>query len=390
MFFTMHIHVKRRIAVNSFFFLSGLCFSSWASRIPDIKVKLGLSEGELGALLLSKPVGSLVAMPVAGWLVNKYGSRSIGILAAFIYPIVLLAMGWAPSFWALALALAAFGMCGNMYNISVNTQAIGIEQLYGKTIMASFHGVWSLAGFTGGMLGALMIGMDIKPELHFLMVAMLAFGIILVASRFMLTQDTRKNTGGMSFRDVDPWLLRIGLIAFCGMLCEGCMFDWSGVYFQKVVKADSGLVAAGYIAFMSTMALGRFFSDRLTDRMGAVKTYQLSSMLICVGLLIAVILPNIVTAIAGFLLVGFGTSSVIPLSYSRAGRGSNLSPGIAIAIVASIGYFGFLIGPPFIGFLAQTFNLRVSFACIALVGATIGLLATKSFTPQLQPQLEVK
>jgi MFS family permease len=329
-------------------------------------------------------------MPIAGWLVNKFGSRSIAILAASVYPVVLLMMGLAPSFWTLALALAAFGMCGNMYNISVNTQAIGIEQLYGKTIMGSFHGVWSLAGFSGGLIGALMIGLQVEPQLHFLIVALLAFVVVLVASRYMLTQDTRKNTAGMTFRNIDPWLLRIGLIAFCGMLCEGCMFDWSGVYFQKVVKADKGMVAAGYIAFMSTMALGRFFSDRLTDRLGAVRTYQLSSLFICAGLLISVILPNLITAIAGFLLVGFGTSSVIPLSYSRAGRGSSLSPGIAIAIVASIGYFGFLVGPPLIGFIAETFNLRVSFACIALVGATIGLLATKSFAPQLQPQLGVK
>jgi MFS family permease len=386
----MHINLKRRIAVNSLFFLSGLSFSSWASRIPDIKLKLGLSEGELGAVLLSKPVGSLVAMPIAGWLVTKFGSRIVAVTAALIYPLVLLSMGLASSYWILALALAAFGMCGNMYNISVNTQAIGIEHLYGKTIMASFHGVWSLAGFTGGMIGALMIGINLQPEVHFLMVAVFVILVVLIASQFMLTQDTRKNTGAMSFRDIDPWLLRIGLIAFCGMLCEGCMFDWSGVYFQKVVKADKGLIAAGYIAFMSTMALGRFFSDRLTDRLGAVRTYQLSSLLICAGLLVAVILPGLVTAVAGFLLVGFGTSSVIPLSYSRAGRGSNLSPGIAIAVVASIGYFGFLVGPPLIGFIAETFNLRVSFACIALVGATIGLLATKSFSPQMQPQLGMK
>jgi MFS family permease len=353
-------------------------------------LKLGLSEGELGALLLSKPVGSLVAMPIAGWLVTKFGSRIVAVTAALIYPLVLLSMGLASSYWILALALAAFGMCGNMYNISVNTQAIGIEHLYGKTIMASFHGVWSLAGFTGGMIGALMIGINLQPEVHFLMVAVFVILVVLIASQFMLTQDTRKNTGAMSLRNIDPWLLRIGLIAFCGMLCEGCMFDWSGVYFQKVVKADKGLIAAGYIAFMSTMALGRFFSDRLTDRLGAVRTYQLSSLLICAGLLVAVILPGLVTAVAGFLLVGFGTSSVIPLSYSRAGRGSNLSPGIAIAVVASIGYFGFLVGPPLIGFIAETFNLRVSFACIALVGATIGLLATKSFSPQMQPQLEMK
>jgi MFS family permease len=386
----MQLNVKRRLAVSALFFLSGLCFSSWASRIPDIKTKLRLSEGELGGLLLGMPIGSLIALPLVGWLVDKFGSRSIVIIAAILYPLVLPFIGLAPSFWALAAVLVMYGMSGNLLNISMNTQAIGVEKLYGKTIMASFHGLWSLAGFTGGAIGALMINLQLPPFTHFVLITLVAFAITAFAYRYTISQESRKTSSGFVFRKPDPLILRVGLIALCGMMCEGCMFDWSGVYFQKVVQAEAALVTAGYIAFMSTMALGRFISDYFTDLLGTARMLQISSLLISLGLVIAIALPYLVPAIAGFLLVGLGVSSVIPLTYSVAGRASTLSPGIAIALVSSIGYFGFLFGPPLIGFIAETFNLRISFAFIAFMGAIIGVLALTSFTAKPEPQLDVQ
>jgi MFS family permease len=386
----MQLNVKRRLAVSALFFLSGLCFSSWASRIPDIKTKLGLSEGELGGLLLGMPIGSLIALPLVGWLVDKFGSRSIVIIAAILYPLVLPFIGLAPSFWALAAVLVMYGMSGNLLNISMNTQAIGVEKLYGKTIMASFHGLWSLAGFTGGAIGALMINLQLPPFTHFVLITLVAFAITAFAYRYTISQESRKTSSGFVFRKPDPLILRVGLIALCGMMCEGCMFDWSGVYFQKVVQAEAALVTAGYIAFMSTMALGRFISDYFTDLLGTARMLQISSLLISLGLVIAIALPYLVPAIAGFLLIGLGVSSVIPLTYSVAGRASTLSPGIAIALVSSIGYFGFLFGPPLIGFIAETFNLRISFAFIAFMGAIIGVLALTSFTAKPEPQLDVQ
>jgi MFS family permease len=372
------------------FFLSGLCFSSWASRIPDIKTKLGLSEGELGGLLLGMPIGSLVALPLAGWLVDKFGSRSIVIIAAILYPLVLPFIGLAPSFWVLAAILVMYGMSGNLLNISMNTQAIGVEKLYGKTIMASFHGLWSLAGFTGGAIGALMINLQLPPFTHFVLITLVSFTIAALAYRYTISQESRKASTGFVFRKPDPLILRVGLIALCGMMCEGCMFDWSGVYFQKVVQAEAALVTAGYIAFMSTMALGRFISDYFTDLLGTARMLQISSLLITMGLVMAITLPYLIPAIGGFLLVGLGVSSVIPLTYSVAGRASTMSPGIAIALVSSIGYFGFLFGPPLIGFIAETFNLRISFTFIAFMGAIIGVLALTSFTAKPEPQLDVQ
>ncbi len=385
----MDINIKRRIAVSALFFLSGICFSSWGSRLPDIKLKLGLSEGELGGLLLGMPLGSLVALPMVGWLVDKVGSRTVVIIAALLYPFVLPFIGLASSFWMLAFVLVLFGMCGNLLNISMNTQALGVESLYGKTIMASFHGLWSLAGFTGGAIGALMINLELVPFVHFLIITIFSFVIAGLAYRYTLVQQTKKSEGGFVFRRPDPLILRIGLISLCGMMCEGCMFDWSGVYFQKVVQAEEALVTAGYVAFMSTMAFGRFISDYFTDRLGAARMLQLSSLLITVGLLLAVALPYLIPAIAGFLLIGLGVSSVIPLAYSVAGKGSTLSPGIALALVSSIGYFGFLFGPPLIGFIAELFNLRISFAFIACMGAIIGILAINGLTVKVKPQLGV-
>jgi MFS family permease len=174
----------------------------------------------------------------------------------------------------------------------------------------------------------------------------------------------------------DKSLLKLGLIAFCSMLCEGAMFDWSGIYFKKVVLAKPSLVGAGYTAFMCTMALSRFVADYFTFRFGFKRVIQVSGLIIISGLLIAVLLPTFYPSIAGFLLVGIGVSSIVPLVYSAAGKSKLLSPGIALASVSTISFFGFLIGPPLIGILAGISSLRLSFAVIAFMGLTVSILAT--------------
>jgi MFS family permease len=374
--------LRHRLAVSAFFFLPGLCFASWASRIPDISAGLGLSEGQLGQVLLALPAGSLVALPLAGGLVHTWGSRRTVGLASVLYAVFLPLLGWANSFWTLIPGLALFGFAGNLLNISVNTQAIGVQQFYPKPIMGTFHGLWSLAGFLGGALGTLLIGLHQSPLRHFLLVLILCLLLAAVFYGATLSQDPgndqpNEQPSGFRLRNPDPYLLRIGLIAFCGMLCEGAMFDWAGVYFQRVVRPGPALVTAGYVAAMSTMAIGRFLADYFTHRFGAVRMLQVSSGLIASGLLLAVALPYLVPAVGGFLLVGFGIASVVPLSYSAAGRSTKVSAGVALAMVSTLGYSGFLMGPPLIGFLAQLSNLRVALAVVAVVAIGIGLLASR-------------
>src|SRR5687767_7546912 len=159
-----------RIAVGSIFFLYGLSFATWASRIPSIQQQLGLTEAELGAVLFTLPVGLMLSLPLAGWLVARVGSRKVVVISALIYCSTLVTLGLAQNVWQLVAGLFIFGLSGNLVNISVNTQAVNVEALYDKPIMASFHGLWSLAGFTGAAFGTFMMGQGVFPYQHFLVI----------------------------------------------------------------------------------------------------------------------------------------------------------------------------------------------------------------------------
>jgi MFS family permease len=366
-----------RIAVSCFFFLAGICFASWASRIPAIQSALHLSNATLGAVLLSLPIGLLTSLPVAGFLVARYGSRIIIMLAAAFYGCTLPLLGFVHSTTGLMVVLFFFGFGGNLMNISMNTQAVGAESFYDKPIMASFHGIWSTAGFSGAAIGTLMVRFGVAPGYHFLCITGLALLILLIFSRSLVTTDPRQDEHRPVFARPDKSLLILGLITFCSMICEGAMFDWSGIYFEHVVKPGRAWVTLGYTAFMSTMATGRFVGDWVALKLGMKRMLQLSGICTASGLLLAVILPYFVSAILGFLLVGAGVSSVVPMIYSAAGKSKSMSPGVAIAAVSTIGYLGFLFGPPFIGFIAQASSLRVSLGLIAVMGTMIALLATR-------------
>jgi MFS family permease len=365
-----------RIAVAVFFFLAGLSFASWASRIPDIKLDLGLSEGSLGLILFALPTGIMSSLPFTGWIISKWSSRTILLIASILYPLTLVLIGMVQTPIQLAGTLFLFGTWSNFFNIAVNTQAIAVEQLYGKTIMASFHGIWSLAGFSGAAVGTLMISLELVPFWHFTIITSLSIPVVLLANKYTVKQDAQTGKQPL-FAKPDKTILLYGLIAFGSMVCEGTMFDWSGVYFQKAVAAPAQWVTLGYLLFMGAMATGRFISDRFTTRFGIKPVLQASGALIATGLMISVIFPYIIPAGIGFLMVGLGVSSVIPLIYSAAGRSKTMNPGVALAAVSTIGFIGFLLGPPLIGSIAQIASLRWSFTLIACLGLLITVLAKK-------------
>jgi MFS family permease len=368
---------KRRFALGAFFFFVGLCFASWAARIPDIQAKFDLSEGQLGTLLLFLPLGSVIGLPIAGWAVHQFGSRAVVMFGSFAYAMTLPLIGLAPTTWFLIPVLILYGMLGNVMNISLNTQALDLEDQMGKSILASFHGLWSLAGFSGAGLGALMIFLGLSPAQHYAVVMAISFTIIVSAQGYIIKEKkVAKGGGGMVMKKPDALLLRISMISFLGMMAEGCMFDWSGVYFKKVIQSDPSLIALGYVAFMGAMASGRFITDKIAARFTKVAVIQVSGVLIFVGLSLAVLFPTIGVATAGFLLVGLGVASIIPLSYSIAGRSKLYTPSVALALVSTISFFGFLLGPPLIGFIAELFNLKVSFALIAVAGLGITILSS--------------
>jgi MFS family permease len=366
-----------RIAIAVFFFTGGFTFSSWASRIPQIQADLGLNEILLGSVLFTLPIGLMVSLLITGALVARFGSKTMLIISSLAYSLILVMIGLCQQTWQLVLALFFFGIAANMFNISVNTQAVGVEKMYGRSIMASFHGVWSLAGFTGAAFGTLIVYLQVPPLFHFMLSAIICWFLILFFQKNTIRTTEKKS--GPVFALPDKYIFQIGLIAFGCLLCEGTMFDWSGVYFKKAVQAPEQLISLGYAAFMGCMATGRFLADRVVTNMGARKTLIFSGLIIFSGFMLAVMIPTVLVATIGFMLVGFGVSSVVPIVYSRAGQSKTMHPGQALAAVTSVGFAGFLAGPPFIGFVAEASSLRFSFALVALVGLATSLLAKRVF-----------
>ncbi|CAN5143996.1 MFS transporter [soil metagenome] len=369
-----------RIAVSNFFFVAGLCFATWASRIPDIQHHIGLDKAAFGSVLVALPVGSMVCLPLAGWLVTKLGSRTCLLIGAFIYTTILCSIGLANTTLELVLVLFFFGMAGNFMNISVNTQAVGVEYIYQRSIMASFHGLWSLGGFTGAAIGLLMMFFHLSPFYHFLIVASSIIIAVLIFFPYTLNND---NHGKEHEQFLFRWanvkaILGLGIVAFCCMGCEGCMFDWSGIYFRDVVHAPANLITVGYTTFMATMATGRFVADSMIMKLGTIKVLRLSGCLITSGLLISVFFPNFYTAAFGFFLTGFGVSSVVPLTYGLAGKSKNIAAGIAITLVSSVGFIGFVFGPPLIGYIASALSLQWSFGLMAIIGFGTVIMASKA------------
>jgi MFS family permease len=359
----------RRIILSGYFFLTGICFSSWASRIPDIKLHLGLSDGAFGGLLFFLPIGSFLGIPISGSLTAKYGSKKIVTIAALIYPLALMSLGLANNITFLAICLFLFGMTGNLFNVSVNTQAANLSKFFDKSITSTFHGFWSLAGFVGGLLGGFFVARSISPLQRFITVAIAGWIFLLISRNYLLPGEKNTQPVSKMWNKPSPLLLQFGLVAMSNMICEGMMFDWSGVYFQHVVNVTVKWRTVGYISFMACMTTGRMFADALINYWGARKQLMLSGLIVTLGLIIAVSYPNIIVSSIGFMFVGFGVSSVIPTIYGTIGR--NAAPGrasIDLASVSSIGFFGFLIGPPIIGFISQAIGLRWAFLSISLLG----------------------
>lgn len=367
-----------RWAVSFFYFNMGLAFASWASRIPDIKTALSLSDAQLGTLLFALPLGQLLTMALSGKLVTQYGSSKVLRAAAPLYVIVLTFLGLVQQGWQLGIALFFFGVVGNLCNISANTQGVAAEKEYGKPIMTSFHGAWSIAGFSGALVALIVMNLGFSPYAHFWLIAVLVWINILLNYKYLVPGKDDSKKGQKFFVKPEGALLRLGIIGFCCMATEGAMFDWSGVYFKDVVKAPENLVVLGYASFMVMMALGRFLGDWAIRLFGRKKILQLSGLFIFTGMMVSISFPYLFSATLGFMLVGLGVACVVPTVYSISGQNGKVSPGIALAMVSSVSYLGFLMGPPLIGYIAEIASLQYSYAIVGISGLVIAIFVTRS------------
>jgi MFS family permease len=362
----MILQVKQRLFLSTFFFISGFSFSSWASRIPTIKAFFQFNEAQMGTVLMAMPISSLIGLPISGWLVARYDSR-IPLTVAFAFNALALAsIGFADSAVALVASICAFSFSMRIFNISANTQAIALQKQFDRKIIGSFHGLWSTGGIAGVGVCTLMVAANVPMQVHLLGVAGLALGVTALSFAHLLRNDRTRSGNKLILGKPDPYILYLGLLIFFAAVCEGGMFDWSGIYFREVLNVR--IFTYGYLAFMICMSIARFLSDRIIDRIGMPATYVVSSVLVMSGIGLAVGFPFFWTALAGFALAGFGTAPVVPMTYTLAGTSPKYSPGLAISIISTYSTVGMLLGPPVIGYLAHAVGLRQSFVAFALAG----------------------
>lgn len=360
-----------RAAVAAGFMLSGIAFASWVVRIPDMQQRLALSESRLGLVLLGVALGGLIAMPLSGALIARFGSRPVALGATLCLAASVSLPPLMPGALSLALVLVVLGAANSVMAVALNTQAAAVERRMRRPIMAGLHALYSLGGLVGAAAGGLAAGRGVAPGAHLAAAGVFIGGAALLVAPRLIRPHMDGAAGGPAFARPTRPLLLLGLVAFCVLLGEGAVADWSTVYMRDVTRAGPGLAAAGFAAFSLMMAAGRFAGDALTLRLGPALVVRGGAVSAAAGIALAAGQSHPWTAVVGFGLVGAGLSTIFPAVLTATGRVQGTSPSSAIAAVSSIGYMGFLAGPPLIGFVAEAISLRGGIAVVGVASVLI-------------------
>lgn len=383
---------RSRWAVSTIFFINGVVLASWVPHIPAVKMQHALSDGQLGLVLLSMAVGSVLTLPLAGVLVGRFGSRRMTRLAILMFCLMLPLPVLSPNVFLLCLSLVLFGAGNSTLDVSMNAQAVAVEQRYQRTIMSSFHGLFSLGGLVGAAIAGLTMSLNMMSLQHVVMMTVLSFVVATLAVHWLLPSEARQQETQPTFVKPTGVLLNLGSLAFLGLLAEGSMADWSAVYLRQALNTSSAVASIGFAAFSLMMAVGRFSGDALVNRFGPSALLRGSGLVAASGLGFGVLTGEPITAIVGFGLAGLGIANIIPVLFSAAGRVRGVPPGMTLAAVASTGYLGFLAGPPLIGLTAELTNLTVGLALISagctLIAVSAGAALRLTSTPASATNLE--
>lgn len=358
---------------------------TWASRIPTIQAKLHIDDAQLGTALLASPVGLMLTMPFTKWLLTKRDSRSVMLAGTLFLCVIITLIGFASQYWQLIVLMLFFGSARNLMTISINTQGIAVQGLYPKSIMASFHGIWSIACLTGVGIGVLMVYLNIGTAYHFSIASLILALISLYFIRDTVLQkpDVRAEAPAetkwwqRAYVLPDKFLLTYALICFACMACENTMYDWSAIYFLKTINPSKTLAEWALYVFTGAVAGSRFLGDNIVNRIGIKSVLKYSGILISIGFVLVVSLPYIPSVALGFILIGAGVSCVVPMVFSLAGKSKHMSSSSALAAISTVGYMGFIIIPPFVGYVGKAASLRLSFAIVTFFGLLIVYLVSK-------------
>lgn len=368
------------MAVAAFFAVHGAVSGAFATRIPWIQEHVHAGPGALGVALLAPAVGSLVAMPMAGRLLHRFGGRPVTRLLLALWCVVVALPPLAPDLAVLWVTLLVYGASAGMCDVAMNAQAVVVEQRTGRSIMSGMHGMWSAGGLVAGSLGVAAAQAGLDARVHLAGTAVLTLAVGAVAGRWLLA--VRPEPGAVEppmFVLPSRSVLFIGVVGFCAIFGEAASQDWCAVFLKRVIGSSPGVAAACYTAFAFTMTLARLSGDAAVRRLGPVLSVRAGGVVATCGGLLVTFAHVEWVAVAGFMLIGLGVAVAIPLAFAAAGNAAN-SPGEGVAGVATLSYSSGLVAPAIIGGIAAASSLRVSFGVVTALGAAMVLAA-----PALSP-----
>lgn len=389
---------KIRYAVLSLFLAQGLCFASWASRLTDIKSSFNLQDLlHFGLLVTLQPIGKFLAIPIVGFLMQRIGSKNTVLISLGGFIISLFFIGLTSNMYILGTFFTLFGIFWNMTDISLNTQAIEVERIYGRTIIATFHAGWSIAACIGALIGFLMINLNVSPGIHFMLVTVFCLAVVTYSFRFLLDDvKTEEKKDVQPSREKSNWkmifsetiLFQLGLVWMFALIIENTMFDWSNVYFESTIHAPKTM-QVGFLVFMIMMTTGRLLANYAYRIWSKPSVLKIAGTLIFIGFFTSSVLIGhaesivlkVVVNSVGFMLIGLGISCIVPTIYSIVGEKVKSIPvGAALTIMSGISFVGPLVTNVFVGFVSKNWGLEIAYLSVGFIGICIFLIVSLSKT----------
>ncbi|MCK6441184.1 MFS transporter [Elstera cyanobacteriorum] len=375
----MNAAVRARWVISAVFLANGMGYGLWAAHMPVLRDALSLGEAALSLILMLVAVGALLGMPLAGWLGGRIGTHRAtrlflpAALGSVVLPILLAVFlpDSAPRLTVVAISAILFGIGNGALDVAMNAQASTVEKTLGYPMLSSCHGFFSLGGLLGSGLGGGLILIDFGRGDGMAAVLLLLFVLLVWPARFLLpTAAEAEDKKRFPFTGA---VVALGALAFGCFMVEGAVADWSALLLTTTLPpgASVGWAAAGYTAYSLAMATCRFAGDRIVGRFGPVRTLAVSGLAISVGLLIAVTAPVLLLGAAGFVLVGLGAANVVPVLFRASANLPGISPSAGVAAAATLGYAGFLLGPPLIGWGAAQSSLNIALGVLAIMGLAL-------------------
>jgi len=352
-------------------------FGNWVTRIPDIKLALGLTDATLGLALLGAPIGAMIIMPFSGWIIARFNVGKTTLLFALLQMLSPTILSLSTSLWTLMAGLFYFGFTNAIMDIAMNAAAASVEKKQKRPIMSTCHGMWSLGAMAGSAVGSVVLALHVEPGVHLMGLTLFLLAFIATIARYILMYREETNSEDKLFAIPNRTLLALAIMAFCILLSEGAIADWSALYMKESLIASPVLTGLAYAAFSGMMAIGRFMGDAIIPVIGKKKTALWGGLLSAISLAITLVLGDPYLAIIGFALTGLGYSCVVPVIFSSAANEPGFSAGAGIAAVSTVGYAGFLAGPPLIGLLSEQYSLPFGMGLIVILSFLVFILAMK-------------